>query len=119
MLGDLNMNRRLINTELMKNTMLLTSANCLGLSIVILLTPQGDLFSAPRRESRPARYPRSVCQPVRSQNCIRHVIFRPHARDSGMPQQVMVTQREDSESCVQTNHKLPPYARSVFMALAL
>ena len=118
MLGDLNMNRRLINTELMKNNAA-DYCNCLGLSIVILLTPQGDLFSAPRRESRPARYPRSVCQPVRSQNCIRHVIFRPHACDNGMPQQVKVTQREDSESCVQTNHKLPPYARSVFMALAL
>ena len=60
--------------------MLLTSANCLGLSIVILLTPRDDLFSGSRMESRPASYPHSICQPVGSQNCISQVIYWSHAR---------------------------------------
>ena len=68
--------------------MLLTSANCLGLSIVILLTPRDDLFSGPRMESRPASYPHSICQPVASHNCISQVIYWPHARDSCGTEQV-------------------------------
>ena len=60
--------------------MLLTCGNCLGLSIVILLTPRDDLFSGPRMESRAASYPCSICQPVGSHNCISQVIYWPHAR---------------------------------------
>ena len=68
--------------------MLLTSGNCLDLSVAILLTLQDDLFSAPRMECKPARHPRSIYQPVGSQNCIRDVIYWSHAHDNGMPELV-------------------------------
>ena len=42
--------------------MLLTSGNHLSLSVVILLTPQGGLFSAPRMVSRQVMYLRSNCK---------------------------------------------------------
>ena len=51
MLGDFSINKKMTNT---KRMMLLTSGNCLGLSVVSLLTPQDGLFSAPRMVSRPA-----------------------------------------------------------------
>ena len=73
--------------------MLLTSGNCLDLSVAILLTLQDDLFSAPRMECKPARHPRSIYQPVGSQNCIRDVIYWSHAHDNGMPELVMATRK--------------------------
>ena len=68
--------------------MMLSSGNCLRLSIVILLTPQEELFRAPRMECKPARHPCSICQPVGSQSCIRYMIYWSHVRDNGMPELV-------------------------------
>ena len=99
--------------------MMLSSGNCLRLSVVILLTPQEELFRAPRMECKPARHPCSICQPVGSQSCIRHMTYLSHVRDNGMPKLVNAWPHEsgNSQSYVQTNHKMPPFARSVLVAL--
>ena len=97
--------------------MLLTSGNRLSLSVVILLTPQDGLWSVPRMVSRLARYPCSSSKLVSSKSCISHVIKCPHVRDNGVMGLVNGRTWGDIASCVKAEHKMPPHASSVFVAL--